>query len=88
MLITLGCAAAGAAPVHVWEKQELTFTAANSYKNAYTDVVVWVDLTGPGFQQACLWVLGWGPNVSSSRSLPRIRELGRGKADRIRRTRD
>ena len=37
--------------VHVWEKQELTFTAANSYKNAYTEVIVWVDLTGPGFNK-------------------------------------
>ncbi|HVT72346.1 MAG TPA: DUF4038 domain-containing protein [Lacunisphaera sp.] len=40
-----------AAPVHVWEKQELTFTAANTYANPYTDVVVWVDLKGPGFAQ-------------------------------------
>jgi hypothetical protein len=37
--------------VHIWEKQELTFTAANSYRNAYADVVVWVDLTGPGFNK-------------------------------------
>ena len=37
--------------VHVWEKQELTFVAANSYKNAYTDVIVWVDLSGPGFDK-------------------------------------
>lgn len=37
--------------IHVWEKQELTFTAANTYKNAYTDVIVWVDLTGPGFNK-------------------------------------
>jgi hypothetical protein len=37
--------------VHVWEKQELTFTALNRYKNAYTDVVVWVDLIGPGFNK-------------------------------------
>lgn len=37
--------------VHVWEKQELTFTAANTYKNAYTDVTVWVDLVGPGFDK-------------------------------------
>ena len=40
-----------AAPVHAWEKQELTFTAENSYKNAYTDVILWVDLTGPGFNK-------------------------------------
>lgn len=37
--------------VHVWEKQELTFAAANSYKNAYTEVTIWVDLHGPGFDK-------------------------------------
>lgn len=37
--------------VHVWEKQELTFTATNSYKNAYTDITIWVDLVGPGFNK-------------------------------------
>src|SRR5665811_1615417 len=37
--------------VHVWEKQELTFTAANTYKNAYTDVLIWIDLAGPGFNK-------------------------------------
>ena len=36
-------------PVHVWEKQELSFTAAKTYANPYTDVVVWIDLKGPGF---------------------------------------
>jgi hypothetical protein len=41
-----------AAPaIHVWETQQLTFTAANSYKNPYTDVTVWVDLSGPGFKK-------------------------------------
>ena len=35
---------------HVWEKQELTFTSKNTYKNAYTDVTVWVDLVGTGVQ--------------------------------------
>lgn len=37
--------------VHVWEKQELTLTAENSYDNPYTDVTVWVDLSGPGFNK-------------------------------------
>ena len=37
--------------VHIWEKQELTFTAANRHGNMYTDLVVWVDLTGPGFSR-------------------------------------
>lgn len=36
---------------HVWEMQELTFFARNSYKNPYTEVTVWVDLSGPGFNK-------------------------------------
>ena len=48
----LAAAAALAAPAaHVWEKQELTFTSEHSWANPYTDVVVWVDLTGPGFKK-------------------------------------
>ncbi len=43
--------AQGAAPIHVWEKQELTFTSARAFANAYTDVTVWVDLTGPNFKK-------------------------------------
>jgi hypothetical protein len=31
-----------AVPVHVWEKQELTFTSARSYVNPYTEVVLWI----------------------------------------------
>lgn len=38
-----------AATVHVWEKQELTFTAAKTYANPYLEVIVWVDLAGPNF---------------------------------------
>lgn len=40
-----------AGPVHVWEKQEVTLTAAGSYANPYTDVTVWLDLTGPHFKK-------------------------------------
>lgn len=40
-----------AAPVHVWEKQELTFTSSRSFENPYTGVRVWVDLTGPNFKK-------------------------------------
>ena len=40
-----------AAGVHVWEKQELTFTAARSFANPYTEVTVWVDLAGPDFKK-------------------------------------
>ena len=39
------------APVHPWEKQELTFHAAHTYANPYADVTVWVDLDGPGFHK-------------------------------------
>ncbi len=38
-----------AASLHVWEKQELTFTAARAADNPYTEQTVWVDLKGPGF---------------------------------------
>lgn len=38
-------------PVHTWEKQELTFAAKHSFANPYTEAVVWVDLTGPGFHK-------------------------------------
>jgi hypothetical protein len=41
------------ADVHVWEKVELTFHAKNSYANPYTNVEVWVDLKGPGFDKRC-----------------------------------
>ena len=37
--------------VHVWEKQELNFTAAGSWANPYIDVTMWVDLAGPGFNK-------------------------------------
>ena len=38
---------------HVWEKVELTFHAKNRYDNPYTNVEVWVDLKGPGFDKRC-----------------------------------
>ena len=40
-----------AAPAHVWEKQELTFTSERAFENPYTEVTVWVDLSGPGFHK-------------------------------------
>jgi hypothetical protein len=42
---------AAAEPIHVWEKQELTFHASRTYANPYTDATVWVDLEGPGFRK-------------------------------------
>jgi hypothetical protein len=44
-------AATAPSPVHVWEKQELTFESTHTFENPYTDVTVWVDLTGPGFSK-------------------------------------
>ncbi len=41
------------ADTHVWEKVELTFQAKNPYANPYTNVEVWVDLKGPGFDKRC-----------------------------------
>ncbi|MDD4591132.1 MAG: DUF5060 domain-containing protein [Parabacteroides sp.] len=37
--------------IHVWEKQQLTFIAENNYDNPYTDVTVWIDLSGPDFNK-------------------------------------
>lgn len=42
---------ASAAPVHPWEKQEITLTAEHTYANPYTEAVVWVDLQGPDFHK-------------------------------------
>ena len=51
IVLTVSQISASSNVIHIWEKQELTFIAANTYKNAYTDVIVWVDLTGPGFSK-------------------------------------
>jgi hypothetical protein len=52
LIVTAAKLAAGVAPdVHVWEKQELTFTSQRSSKNPYTDVRFWVDWKGPGFDK-------------------------------------
>lgn len=37
------------AAVRVWKKQELTFTSTHAFTNPYTDVIVWVDLSGSNF---------------------------------------
>ncbi|HUS73257.1 MAG TPA: DUF4038 domain-containing protein [Sedimentisphaerales bacterium] len=46
-------AAAPADTYHVWEKVEITLDASKSYKNAYREVEVWVDLKGPGLNKRC-----------------------------------
>jgi hypothetical protein len=37
----------------VWEKVEITLRAQKKYNNPYTDLLVWVDLKGPGFSRRC-----------------------------------
>ena len=52
LLIFISCSVSGSQHViHVWEMEELMFTATNTYQNAYTDVTIWVDLVGPGFNK-------------------------------------
>ncbi len=41
------------ATYHVWQKVEITLQAQNPYNNPYKEVLVWVDLTGPGFKKRC-----------------------------------
>jgi hypothetical protein len=44
--------------VHVWEKVEIVLTSGKTFANAYTDVDVWVLLTGPsgsGFVNKKVW---------------------------------
>jgi hypothetical protein len=50
LFLSFACAVPSAQTVHVWERQEVVLTAAQLYKNPYTDVTVWVALTGPGFK--------------------------------------
>ena len=50
-LVFASFAAPAFAAVRVWEKQELTLTSARTFANPYTDVTVWVDLTGPNFRK-------------------------------------
>ncbi len=38
---------------HVWEKVEITLQSQRQYENPYTDLQVWVDLKGPGFDKRC-----------------------------------
>ncbi|MHC4325739.1 MAG: apiosidase-like domain-containing protein, partial [Planctomycetota bacterium] len=42
-----------AGTVHVWEKVEITLHTEKHYDNPYTEVEVWIDLEGPGFEKRC-----------------------------------
>ena len=37
--------------IHVWETYEVRLKAYKAYENPYTQVTVWADLTGPGYQR-------------------------------------
>lgn len=50
-LFSACCLPTAGAQVHVWEMQELSFTAENSYENPYVDLTMWIDLSGPGFSK-------------------------------------
>jgi hypothetical protein len=52
-LFALFVSVSAAAPVHVYEKVEITLTATGKYANPYTGVDVWVDLKGPHFNKRC-----------------------------------
>ena len=53
MLISSGCVLPSAETRRVWEKIEITLAAEDTCSNPYTDVEVWVDLRGPGFNKRC-----------------------------------
>src|SRR5262249_7680564 len=53
VLVAVSNLAAADSDIHVWEKVELTFHAANPYVNPYTNVEIWVDLRGPLFNKRC-----------------------------------
>jgi len=38
---------------HTWQKIEIELEAGNEYDNPYTEVDVWVQLTGPDFNKRC-----------------------------------
>ncbi len=39
--------------MRTWQKHEIVLTAERDFANPYTDVDVWVDLKGPGFEKRC-----------------------------------
>ena len=48
VLMALNCDIIAAPETHVYEVVEETFSAINAHANPYTDVELWVTLTGPG----------------------------------------
>ncbi|MDR0708505.1 MAG: DUF5060 domain-containing protein, partial [Spirochaetaceae bacterium] len=46
----------------IWEPEELSLNAAESYDNAYMDVDVWIDLKGPNFEKRVFGFWDGGQN--------------------------
>ncbi len=53
LIVSLAAASGLAETRHVWERVEITLQSQRQYENPYTDVRVWVDLKGPGFDRRC-----------------------------------
>jgi len=53
LTFAFSCTWADTKNVHPFEKIEITLYAENAYDNPYTEVEVWVDLTGPNFDRRC-----------------------------------
>ena len=51
--------------IHMWDVHEITLHSVNTYNNPYTDVTVWADLKGPGFDKR---VYGFGMGTISGKS--------------------
>jgi hypothetical protein len=51
-----------AEPLRIWEKVEIELTSTVEYKNPYTDVEVWIQLSGPDFNKK-IWGFWDGGNT-------------------------
>lgn len=67
-LIILTCVCAKPRELHVWELNEITLKAKNSYENPYSEVDVWVHLKGPDFDKK-VWGFWDGDNVFKVRMI-------------------
>jgi len=47
--LAFSCSVFSQTATHVWELQEIELRASQLYANPYKDVLLWVDLNGPGF---------------------------------------
>jgi hypothetical protein len=50
-VLLFSCNSAIAADIHVWQMQEITIKAADTYNNYYADVTCWIELKGPNFSK-------------------------------------